>query len=295
MRLLSLGLSKLLFLLAIVCLPATAASAATKHVDTGNIFFTDVSSNTTNPAITTINVGDTVQWDWVNGTHTTTSGSCSGGSCSPDGLWDKPITFENTSFSLTFNSPGTYSYYCTPHLSAMQGIVVVVQPADFTVAVFDSAGGTVGGPIFPGQQTVFDGTVAASNGFNNAVSLSCQPGTGTVSPCTLNPASATPAPMFSFTITAGADTPGHYSFAAQGTDGISLTHAFANLNFDVVDFGIAAPLPSSITAFFKPASTSTSTAASVTLSAVGSLPNPVSLACESNTLPPGAIRAGGTL
>jgi len=93
--------------------------------------------------------------------------------------------------------------------------------------------------------------------------------------------------MFSFTITAGAATPGHYSFAAQGTDGISLTHSFPNLNFDVVDFGIAAPLPSSITAFYEPF-TSASTSSSVTLSAVGTLPNPVSLACENITLPPGA-------
>src|SRR5438874_2520332 len=285
MRLLSLGLSKLVFLLAVVCLPATAATAATKHVDTGNIFFTDVSSNTSNPAITTINVGDTVQWDWVNGTHSTVSGSCPGGNCSPDGLWNNPITFQNTSFSRTFNTPGTYSYYCIPHLSAMQGTVVVVQPADFTVSIFDSGGGTVGGPIFPGQQTVFDGTVAASNGFNSAVSLSCQPG-ATAPPSTCTPSPVNAIPSFTFTIAAGAATPGHYSFAAQGTDG-TLTHYFPNLNFDVVDFGIAAPLPSSITAFYEP-STSTSTSSAVTLSAAGNLPDSVSLACESNILLPNA-------
>src|SRR5260370_33855571 len=124
---------------------------------------------------------------------------------------------------------------------------------DLAISVSDSAGGNVGGPIFPSQQTVFDGNVAASNGFNSVVSLSCQPGaTALPSPCSPAPVSA--APDFSFTITAGAATPGHYSFAAQGTGG-GLTHSFPNLNFDVVDFGMAAPSPSSITALSQWAST----------------------------------------
>lgn len=286
MGFLSLGLRKLLFVSTVLCVSASA-TAATKYVHAGNIFFLDVSSNTSNPAVTTINVGDTVQWDWVNGTHTTTSGSCPGGGCSPDGLWDNPISQQSPSFSRTFNSPGTFTYYCTPHLSSMQGTVIVVNPADFTVSVSNSSGGIVGGPIFPSQQTVFDGNLVASNGFNSVVSLSCQPGaTALPSPCT--PAPVSGVPNFSFTITAGAATPGHYSFSAQGAGG-TLTHSFPNLNFDVVDFGIAAPSPSSITAFSKPASTSTSTSTSVTLSAAGSLPNFVTLACEPNTLPGGAI------
>lgn len=286
MDLLSPGLRKLLFLSAVISVSIPIA-AATKHVDVGNIFFTDVASNTSNPAITVINVGDTVEWDWVTdgGTHTTTSGSCQGGGCAPDGLWDHLITFENTLFSRTFNTPGTFTYYCIPHGPLMQGIVIVVQPGDFTVSVFDSTGGTVGGPIFPGQQMVFDGAVAASNEFKNAVSLSCQPGaTGLPSTCTPSPANETP--TFNFTITAGANIPGHYSFNAQGTDG-TLTRFFPDLNFDVVDFGIAAPVPSSITAFSKPASTSTSSSTTVTLSAAGSLPDSVILACENNTLPMG--------
>ena len=117
------------------------------------------------------------------------------------------------------------------------------------------------------------------------MSLSCQPG-ATAPPSTCTPSPVNAIPSFTFTIAAGAATPGHYSFAAQGTDG-TLTHSFPNLNFDVVDFGIAAPLPSSITAFYEP-STSTSTSSSVTLSAAGNLPDSVSLACESNILLPNA-------
>src|SRR5260370_2252157 len=282
---LSLGLRKLLFVSAVLCVSASA-TAATKHVNTGNIFFTDVSSNTSNPAITTINVGDTVEWDWVNGTYTVASGTCAGSSCSPDGLWDSGEFLFPHTFSRTFNAPGTFTYYCKPHLVEMQGTVIVINPADFTVAVSDSSGGNVGGLIFPRQQTVFEGNVAASNGFNSVVSLSCQPGaTALPSPCSPAPVSA--APDFSFTITAGAATPGHYSFAAQGTGG-GLTHSFPNLNFDVVDFGIAAPSPASITAFSQSSST-ISTSTTVTLTAVGSLPDLVTLACDKSTLPGGLM------
>jgi len=285
MGFLSLGLKKLLFVSAVLCV-SLCATAATKHVQVGQIFFKDVDSNTVNPAITTISVGDTVEWDWIEGTHSTTSGTCQGGSCSPDGLWSSRSDLTvGATFSYTFNTAGTFTYYCIPHMGEMLGTVIVVNPADFTVSFSDSNGGNVGGPIFPSQQTVFDGSVVASNGFNSAVSLSCQPGTTALpSTCTPTPASGTP--DFSFTITAGANTPGHYSFAAQG-DGGALTHSFPNLNFDVVDFDIAAPLPSSVTAFSQPAST-ISTSTTVTLSAAGSLPDLVTLACENNTLPVGA-------
>jgi plastocyanin len=281
----SLGLRKLFFLLAVIyaSLPAVAA---TKHVQVGNIFFTDVASGTSNPAITTINVGDTIEWDWVanGGTHTTTSGTCQGEGCSPDGLWNNPVTQQNPTFSRTFNTPGTFTYYCIPHLVEMQGTVIVT--ADFTVSISNSTGGNVGGPIFPSQQTVFDGNLVATIGFNSPVSLSCQPGsTALPSPCTPAPASATP--DFPFTVTAGANTPGHYSFAVQGVGG-GITRSFLDVNFDVVDFGIAAPSPSSVTVFSQPASASTSTSTTVTLSAAGSLPDSVTLVCDTNTLPPGA-------
>ena len=283
MGLLSPGLKNLFLVLSL----SLSAAAATHHVQVGDIFFKDIDSNTTNPAITTINAGDTVEWDWVptGGTHTTTSGACQGEGCSPDGLWDAPVTQASPVFSRTFNTAGTFTYYCTPHLAEMQGTVIVINPADFTISFSDANGGNVGGPIFPSQQTVFDGSIAASNGFNSPVSLTCQPGsTPLPSPCTPSPANGTL--PFSFTVTAGASTPGHYSFSVQGVGGM-LTHTFPNLNFDVVDFNIAAPSPSAVTAFYEPASTS-STSTTVTLTAAGSLPDLVTLMCDNNTLPAGA-------
>ncbi len=244
---LSLGLRKLLFGWAIICVPVISANAAIKHVTVGaGIIFKDVSSGTSNPAVTTIFVGDTVEWDWQGGGHTSTSGTCSGGSCSADGLWTTPV-MGSGSFSRTFNTPGTFHYFCIPHQAAMQGTVIVTLPPDFSISISNPSGGTIGGPIFPSQQTTFNGNILSFNGYNNMVTLSCQPGgSATPSPCTPNPASAV-AP-FLFTIMAGAATPGHYDFNAQATDG-TLTHTATGLNFDVVDFDISAPSPSSLTTF----------------------------------------------
>ena len=280
MRLLSLELRKLLFGSAIICVSATAANAAIKHVNVGaGIIFKDVSSGTSNPAVTTIFVGDTVQWDWLGGSHSSTSGACGASSCTPDGLWDSPV-MSSGSFSHTFNTPGTFHYFCRPHQAQMQGMVNVILPPDFSLSISNSNGGTVGGPIFPSQRTVFNGNILSFNGYSNTVSLTCQPGaSATPSPCTPNPASAV-AP-FLFTITAGAAMPGHYDFSAQATDG-SLTHTATGLNFDVVDFGISVPSPSSLTTF----PSATTTATSFNLTGAGAFSGTVSLACSG--LPNGA-------
>src|SRR5260370_889506 len=97
--------------------------------------------------------------------------------------------------------------------------------------------------------------------------------------CCANPASAV-AP-FLFTIMAGAATPGHYDFNAQATDG-TLTHTATGLNFDVVDFAISAPSPSSLTTFPN----ATTTATSLNLTGAGTFTGTVSLACSG--LPNGA-------
>ena len=86
----------------------------------GGTVFVDQKSGT---STTTIHVGDTVQWVWVNGFHSTTSGSCSG-SCTPDGIWNSGAGSGMT-FTHTFTSSGTFPYFCLVHQSMMQGTVVV--------------------------------------------------------------------------------------------------------------------------------------------------------------------------
>ncbi|MGE5413769.1 MAG: plastocyanin/azurin family copper-binding protein [Syntrophomonadaceae bacterium] len=82
--------------------------------------FVDAASGT---STTTIHAGETVQWVWVSGAHSTTSGVCPLG-CVADGLWDSGVV-EGTTFQHTFPSSGTFPYFCLVHGAMMQGSVVV--------------------------------------------------------------------------------------------------------------------------------------------------------------------------
>jgi plastocyanin len=84
-----------------------------------NGFFDSVSGTSTS----TIHVGQTIQWNWLSGFHSTTSGTCPLG-CVPNGLWDSGIV-QNTSFQHTFPTAGTYTYFCSVHGTMMQGTVIV--------------------------------------------------------------------------------------------------------------------------------------------------------------------------
>jgi plastocyanin len=58
------------------------------------------------PASVTINVGDSIKWTVLEGTHTV--------SLTPGGV-----------FSRTFDQAGSYPYFCTIHPSTMKGTVTV--------------------------------------------------------------------------------------------------------------------------------------------------------------------------
>ena len=80
-----------------------------------------------NPPSITIRVGQTVVWrndDTVP--HTTTSGTCPGGVCTPMPGWDSGTLNPGNSFSHTFSTAGTFPYFCRIHGAMMQGSVVVM-------------------------------------------------------------------------------------------------------------------------------------------------------------------------
>jgi plastocyanin len=88
------------------------------------------------PSSVTINVGDTVTWQWGGGalSHTVTSGSPGapdGRFCSNGGTQSAAacagIGFAQTggSFSHTFTTAGTFPYFCAVHGAAMTGTVTV--------------------------------------------------------------------------------------------------------------------------------------------------------------------------
>lgn len=63
------------------------------------------------PGSFSASVGDTVRWQWVSGSHTTTSTSVPSGA----GTWDAPMNSSNPTFSYVILFAGTYNYKCTPH------------------------------------------------------------------------------------------------------------------------------------------------------------------------------------
>src|SRR6516225_7610449 len=65
------------------------------------------------PSSFTINIGDTIKWTWLNGSHTTTSLTIPSGAAT----WDHPINVSNTSFIYVPSKTGTYNYKCTPHFA----------------------------------------------------------------------------------------------------------------------------------------------------------------------------------
>jgi plastocyanin len=95
----------------------------------GNNAFVDSQSGT---HTTNIRVGQTVQWNWMAGPHTSTSGTCrdSGGAyggydCTSDGNWSSGSHSSGEHYSKTFTQAGTYKYYCEVHGYAMTATVVV--------------------------------------------------------------------------------------------------------------------------------------------------------------------------
>jgi len=82
-----------------------------------------------------VQVGDTVTWTIVNGTHTVTSGVYATDGSSGDGIFDSSfMTGAGTSYSFVFDRVGNYNYFCQIHPSSMAGLVRVSarKSADLT-------------------------------------------------------------------------------------------------------------------------------------------------------------------
>jgi len=78
------------------------------------------------PSPVTIDIGETVTWE-NNDTaaHTATGGSAADG---PSGVFDSSLIIAGSSFSHTFDSVGTYDYFCMVH-PWMSGTVIVEDAA----------------------------------------------------------------------------------------------------------------------------------------------------------------------
>ena len=110
----------------------------------------------------TINAGDVVLWQWLQGNHTTTAVAAS------TEQWDAPLSSSAQTFSRQFNTPGTYWYYCIPHgvdngdgtASGMAGSITVLASGsgacclpNGTCSITTSAGCASSGGTFQGTGT----------------------------------------------------------------------------------------------------------------------------------------------
>ena len=105
------------------------AQAATVTIDVGDFWFCDISFQG-GVCETTIDVGDTVNWQWVGViSHTSTECGDSLDACPLPHLWDSGIKTSG-SFGFTFDSTGTFLYRCQIHPSTMRGRIVVEVAAE---------------------------------------------------------------------------------------------------------------------------------------------------------------------
>jgi plastocyanin len=93
------------------------------------IFNVAVASFTFTPSTVNVTVGDTVKWNWVNGSHTTT---CDGTALTsrPAGAaaWSSSINSTTPTFSYKVTVAGTYNYKCNPHGGGGMLGVIIASP-----------------------------------------------------------------------------------------------------------------------------------------------------------------------
>jgi len=101
-----------------LCPGSARGATVTVMVGDGGFFFT--------PSSITIHPGDSVLWTWSSGGHSSTSGSPG----MPTGLWDSGLQNNGSNFMHTFNTAGSFPYYCTAHgaCCGMVGMVTVGNP-----------------------------------------------------------------------------------------------------------------------------------------------------------------------
>ena len=107
----------------------SSSSFCTNHMVT-------VQSYSFSPGTVNASVGDTITWQWVNGSHTTTCDGTSSGTVLPAGAapWDSPINSTVTSFSYVIAVEGEYDYVCTFHYPGMPAGVIMASslPVELT-------------------------------------------------------------------------------------------------------------------------------------------------------------------
>jgi plastocyanin len=123
-------IKKLLFI-TLFCASITVA-AQTKNITIDWSFNSTPASNGNANSSRTIEVGDTVTWNWYSGgSHNVKSNSSS------NETFESQFFTEGGTFSYTFTSVGTNEYVCSPHSSNMFGTITVVAEGVLNTKSFD--------------------------------------------------------------------------------------------------------------------------------------------------------------
>ena len=88
------------------CTFSFCSAFATTHIIT-------VSDFSFAPSTLNVSLGDTIRWNWISGSHTTTSGAIPTGAAA----WNSALNSTTTTFIYVPAVAGTYSYICVPHQS----------------------------------------------------------------------------------------------------------------------------------------------------------------------------------
>ena len=127
-------MKKLLFILLLSLSMSLSAQVETINIDWG--FNSTPSAAGDANASRTIEIGDTVIWNWYSsGSHNVVRQAGS----SSDSFSNGPGTFpQGTTFSHTFTSLGTNDYVCTPHAGIMFGTITVVAEGTLSTPTFEA-------------------------------------------------------------------------------------------------------------------------------------------------------------
>jgi plastocyanin len=100
---------------------ATSPGGAVGDVAVGNNYFRSARNGSQNPAVDTIAAGTSLTWAW------NAAGSHSIQSTGTPGIFRNSVVMSaaNASYTVTFNTAGTYTYQCGVHGAAMTGRIVV--------------------------------------------------------------------------------------------------------------------------------------------------------------------------
>ncbi|WP_374457668.1 PKD domain-containing protein [Nocardioides sp.] len=180
------GVLGALVLVASVLSGALAASSPTAAAAEGRTWVVDAVDSTssnlwqsvdTGTSVVTINVGDTVEWqfDRANQGHDLVSLAPTS---AWESVWPTPLVEHReaggTPVTYTFDQPGTYRYECSIHGSMMTGTIVVVAPGDNQDPTIDPVVEPTSGPA----PLVVHATANAEDPDGDVVATSWDFGTG---------------------------------------------------------------------------------------------------------------------